>query len=146
VDDAEFARRFERGEIGEDAFHHREHLRLAWVCLREVGSVAVACERVGAAIRAFARRAGKEARYHETLTRFWVLLLAAVQRSTPGEPALDAVLAAQPWLLDKDTPLAYYSRALLSGDAARAAWQPPDLQPLPHDAPAIDPRRPPRHS
>ena len=149
VDDAAFARAFERGEVGNDGFRHREHLRLTWVYLGEAPCTDAACVRVGAAIRAFAQRAGNAQRYHATLTQFWVRLLAAVRLAccaAQGENGLDAVLAAHPWLLDKDLPLAYYTRALLFGDAARAAWRPPDLRPLPSHAPAADPRAPPRHA
>ena len=142
--DAAFARAFERGEVGNDGFRHREHLRLAWAYLGETEGASnnpeqntppgcsaqateAACARVGAAIRAFAQRAGSAQRYHETLTQFWVRMLAAVRSaacgsacgSAGGSAGLDAVLAAHPWLLDKDLPLAYYTRALLFGDAAQ---------------------------
>jgi hypothetical protein len=148
--DTAFARAFERGEVGNDSFRHREHLRLAWACLAEAPSTEAACARVGAAIRAFAQRAGNGQRYHETLTQFWVRLLAGihagVRAAACDATGFDDVLAAHPWLLDKDLPLAYYTRALLFGDAARAAWRPPDLRPLPSHAPAADPRAPPRHA
>jgi hypothetical protein len=150
VDDAAFARAFERGQVSNDCFRHREHLRLAWAYLDGAQSTDAACARVGAAIRAFAQRAGNAQRYHETLTQFWVRMLAAVRDTSDwaagGAAEFDAVIAAHPWLLDKDLPLAYYTRALLSGDAARAAWRPPDLRPLPSHAPAADPRAPPRHA
>jgi hypothetical protein len=134
--DAEFACRFERGEIRNEDFHHREHLRVAWACLQASDSVDAACERMCAAIRTFAAKAGRPGKYHETMTIFWVRLLADVRERITDECELDAVLPAHPFLLDKDTPLACYSRARLFSDDARLAWQSPDLAPIGSYAPA----------
>ena len=38
--DIEFTRRFERGEVRNEDFHHREHLRVAWTYLRETPTTA----------------------------------------------------------------------------------------------------------
>ena len=44
--DDEFRRSFERCEIPNDEFRHRDHLRLAWIYLRE-SDVSTAAARVG---------------------------------------------------------------------------------------------------
>jgi hypothetical protein len=138
--DREYARAFERGEIRNQDFHHREHLRLAWAYLQESATIDEACDRMCAAIRAFARSAGAPGKYHQTLTVFWVRLFAEVSaRATDGE-ALEEVLAAHPFLLDKDAPLAWYTRARLYSDDARLAWVAPDLRPLGAHATAAHPR------
>jgi len=108
--DAAFARAFERGEIAPADFHHASHLRLALAYLDESGSVDAATDRMAAALRGFAAAAGKADKYHHTVTVFWMRMVAR--------------------LLDKDLPLAYYTRERLSGGAARAAWVEPDRQPL----------------
>jgi hypothetical protein len=99
--DAEFARAFERGEIAPADFHHRSHLRLAWVYLAESASPDVAAERMAGAIREFAARAGKPEKYSDSVTQFWMRELAAVRSAMP-ESAFDEVIEAHPRLLDKD--------------------------------------------
>ncbi|MBI3369507.1 MAG: hypothetical protein HY021_13990 [Burkholderiales bacterium] len=128
--DADYAARFDRGEVRPEDFHHREHLRLAWACL-QAEHTDPACDRMCAAIQAFAQRAGKPGKFHLTLTQFWVRLLAGVRRSHGATAELADVLPAHPELLDSATPLAYYSADRLWSDAARLAWQAPDLRPLP---------------
>jgi hypothetical protein len=63
---------------------------------------------------------------HETLTRFWVRIVAHASRATLAE-----TLEAHPMLLRKDLLLQHWSRETLYGDAAREAWIEPDIQPLP---------------
>ena len=87
----------------------------------EAGSAAVA-----GGIRRFAEAHDHHRLYHETLTRFWVRIIAHASRSTFAE-----TLEAHPMLLRKDLPLEHWSRETLYGDAARAAWVEPDLTPLP---------------
>jgi hypothetical protein len=128
--DREFARRFECGGIRNEDFHHREHLRVAWAYLQEANTVDEACDRMRVAIRSFARSAGHPEKYHETMTLFWVRLLADVRQRIGVERELEDVLPEHVFLLDKNAPLAYYTRARLFGGGARLAWQTPDLRPL----------------
>jgi hypothetical protein len=128
--DIEFARRFERGEIRNADFHHREHLRVAWAFLQEAGTTDDACDRMRNAIRAFALSVGHAKKYHETLTLFWVRLLAEVRKQVDPTQDLDSILPAHAFLLDKDAPLAWYTRARLHSDEARLHWLTPDLQTL----------------
>jgi hypothetical protein len=133
--DREYARRFERGEVSAASFHHREHLRLAWAYLQESDSTDEACARMRGAIRAFAQAAGHPEKYHETLTVLWVRLLAAVRAQVDDAADVDDVLPAHPWLLDKDTPHTYYSRARLTSDEARRVALEPDIAPVPGHLP-----------
>jgi hypothetical protein len=88
-------------------FDHAAHLRLALDCLADSPDTDAAVARVAEAIRARAEAAGQPGKYHHTLTVFWVRMAAR--------------------LLDKDLPLAYYSRERLASDQARARWLEPDL-------------------
>ena len=135
ITDLEFAQRFERGEIRNDDFHHREHLRVAWAFLQDSRTTDEACDRMCNAIRAFALRAGHARKYHETLTVFWVRLLAEVRKHVDGANELEAILPAHQFLLDKDAPLAWYTRARLHGDDARLSWQAPDIKSFDSHAP-----------
>src|SRR5260221_13351544 len=123
--DHEFLHAFESGRLSPSEFHHRDHLRLAWLQVSrlglEAGSAAVA-----GGIRRFAEAHGQHRLYHETLTRFWVRIVAHA-----SQPTFGATLARHPMLLRKDLPLAHWSRDTLYGDAARSAWVQPDLMPLP---------------
>jgi hypothetical protein len=121
-DDVAFVRAFERGEIAPADFHHASHLRLALAYLADSASEEEAAERMAAALRRFAAAAGHPEKYHHTITLFWMRMVAR--------------------LLDKELPLAYYSRERLWSDAARAAWLDPDLQTL--DGPTTGSATPPR--
>jgi len=134
--DAELTRAFERGEIPNAEFHHDSHLRVAWAYLRESASPALAMARMAASLRQFAAAAGKAAKYHHTMTVFWMHAMALAGSSMQGRDAAD-VLRANPCLLDKDLPLAFYSRERLFSEAARLSWVAPDRQPLTADAPAL---------
>lgn len=110
MSDQDFIQAFESGGIAPKDFHHADHLRLALAYLVDSASVAEATDRMAKSLRAFARVAGHEEKYHHTLTVVWVRLVAR--------------------LLDQRLPLAYYSHdRLFSGDA-RERWIEPDVQAL----------------
>ena len=103
-------RAFESGQIPPARFHHADHLRLALAYLTDSPSIDEATARMAAGLRVFARQAGKEEKYHHTLTVVWVRLVAR--------------------LLDQQLPLAYYSPERLFSADARQRWVEPDKQPL----------------
>lgn len=131
--DAEFLEAFEQGRVAPADFHHREHLRLAWLYVRRDGLVA-AQARVRSAIQSFARAAGKPDLYHETLTLAWVALLDAglrAERASGREPATFAQFVEnRPQLLDKHCLARHYRPETLDSTQARATWVPPDLSPF----------------
>ncbi|HEY7984192.1 MAG TPA: hypothetical protein VID73_08490, partial [Ktedonobacterales bacterium] len=112
------------------SFRHRDHLRLAWCLVRQTGAEA-ATDTITSAIRRFATHHGHPEKYHETLTRFWVRIVAHAIAARPEIAELDAFLAAFPPLLDKDLPYHHWSRAAMASPAARAGWVAPDLRALP---------------
>ena len=126
--DAPFVDAFEAGRVAPEAFTHREHVRLTWACLRAQGLEAGG-ERVAQAIRRFAgvHAPGK---YHETITRAWVLLVwRAIEKDR--EAGFEAFLESNPDLADKRRLSSFYRPETLAGAAARAAWVEPDLRPFP---------------
>ena len=123
--DVEFLDAFESGALSTAQFHHRDHLRLAWLQVDRLGLEGAAAA-VSAGIRGFAAEHGLDRLYHETLTRFWVRIVAHA-----AAPTFEETLTQHPLLLDKGLPLRHWSREVLFGDAARAAWVEPDLAPLP---------------
>ena len=138
--DVEFTRALERGEIGD--FHHASHLHVAWVYLTESSSVQEAAGKTRDTLRRFAAAAGKPEKYHETITLFWVHVLSRAYAAKRGG-RLEEIVHANPQLLEKNFPLAYYSAERLFSDEARISWVEPDLKPFPINATATYSSSPP---
>ena len=128
--DQEFVRAFESCELANEDFHHRDHIRLAWIYLRRYGEVE-ARRRIAATIRRFAAYHGNSDKYHETITAAWLRLVANAVSRAPGRTSFEELTKAAPELLDKRTLEKFYSSAVLTSGAARADWVLPDLQQLP---------------
>jgi hypothetical protein len=128
-DDEAFLAAFEAGRIANQSFHHRDHLRLAWIQIRRLG-LEQASEAVAAAIRRFASDHGRADRYHDTMTRFWLQLVALGINRHP-RLGFDDLLAAEPHLLDKNLPFFHWSRDRMGTDEARRQWVEPDLRLIP---------------
>ena len=130
LSDIEFARAFESCELPNECFHHRDHIRLAWIYLTRYDEPE-ARERLGQAIRRFASHHGKSDKYHETVTVAWLRLVARAMVRVPRGASFDELTVAAPELLDKRTLEGFYSAAVLASPEARASWLEPDLQALP---------------
>lgn len=120
---------FEARTLPNAAFRHREHVRLTWIYLTMEPPDAVAA-RLCRSLLDLATSHGVAQRFHHTLTVAWVHIIAAVRAEYP-ELSFDALAEACPVLLDKDAPLAYYTREHLYSDTARQAWVEPNQKPLP---------------
>jgi len=129
--DEQFTRAFEAGTVTPAQFDHHAHVRVAWVYLREAGSLDAALPRMRAAIKQFAAAAGASQKYHETITVLWMRLLDDVRMRVGEGIEMSEVLRDYPSLADKDLPMKYYSRERLFSDEARAAWVAPDNSSLP---------------
>jgi hypothetical protein len=133
--DVELTRALERGEVANENFHHVSHLHVAWAYLAESSSVQQAANKMRDTLRRFAAASGKPQKYHETITLFWVHLLSRARAASGGE-RLEEIVHANPQLLEKNFPLAYYSAERLFSNEARTSWVEPDLKPLSIDATA----------
>ena len=69
----EIIQRFENDAIAEGAFHHVDHVRLAFAYLCEYPALP-ALERFVTALKRFAAARGKAQLYHETITHAYLLL------------------------------------------------------------------------
>jgi len=127
--DEEFFAAFEAGKIANQDFHHRDHLRLAWIQIRRLG-VERASDTVAGAIRRFAAHHGHADRYHETLTRFWVRVVGTGITRHPML-SFDDLVAAEPHLLDKTLPYRHWSRERMGSDEAKRQWTEPDIRLMP---------------
>jgi hypothetical protein len=128
--DAEFIRAFEACQLPNESFHHRDHVRLAWIYLQRYPELE-AREHMAGAIRKFAAHHGKSDKYHETITVAWLRLVANAMARMPPDTSFQQLTTASAELLDKRTIEKFYSSATLASEAARAFWVEPDLQPLP---------------
>jgi hypothetical protein len=134
--DVELTRALERCQIANDCFHHLSHLHVAWVYLSESSCVEEAATKMCNTLRRFAAHAGKAKKYHETITLFWVRILAEMRAVSFGQ-GLEQIVQANPRLLEKNFPLDYYSSERLFNEKARVSWIGPDLKPLPANVIAI---------
>src|SRR2546422_685581 len=73
--DEAFVAAFHAHQLSNEGFHHRDHLRLAWVQIRRLG-LEQAAEVVTNGIRRFASHHGSAERYNDTMTRFWLRVVA----------------------------------------------------------------------
>jgi hypothetical protein len=127
--DLAFLDALEKAVIPNHAFRHRDHLRAAWLYIRERGSRG-AEEAMLLTIRRFATAHGHAGKFHHTLTAAWVRLVAA-HVAEHDDASFEDLIALDERLLDKDLPLRFYSRELLFSARARAQWVDPDREALP---------------
>ena len=124
--DAEFVADFESCTLPNTEFHHADHVRLAWIYLRELPLID-ALERFRSGLRRFAAHNGHPGLYHETIT--WAYLLLIHERMGKSEAADFAsfrrlhpdLFAWKPSLLE-----AYYRPETLRSDLARRLFVLPD--------------------
>ncbi len=128
--DAEFLRAFFKGWPSNERFGHRQHLRLAWLVIDRHGPE-LAAEIVGDGLRRMAAAQNQAVLYNETMTRFWVRLVAHVNEVKGPFESIDHAIDAMPFLLDKELPYRHWSRAVMFSAEARARWVEPDLRPMP---------------
>ena len=70
-------------------------------------------------------------KYHETLTRSWLLAVNHFMHRTPEASSADDFIARNAILLDSKIMLTHYSAGRLFSDEARADFVEPDLDPIP---------------
>ena len=122
-------RGFETCETDKTDFKHQDHLIVA-VCYLQDLSVAEATDKLRAALFRFVDHYGVDRKkYNETITVFWLEVVAEKLRSLPPESSLptkcNVVVEA---LSDAGLMLEYYSADLLFSDRAREEFVRPDLK------------------
>jgi hypothetical protein len=130
LSDAELTTAFGSCALPAAQFHHADHVRVAWIYVREFGE-AEAAERVLAGIKRFADHNGSPGKFHVTRTLTWMALVAESRRATPEICGFPEFAAAHPHLFDAQRLLHFYSRDRLESHDARIGWMEPDRRPLP---------------
>lgn len=110
-------------------FGHRQHIHLAWLAIRCYG-IDEATRLVNEGIKTTARYVGAPQKYHETISRAWMRLVAHHIASDPVDN-FSAFASRYPQLLDKRLLTRHYRPATLSSEQARIDWVAPDLAPFP---------------
>ena len=117
-------RRFEQCEFALAEFNHTCHLAVGMAYLVR-HDLPTALERLRDGLRRFSAHHGKMG-YHETITRFWLLMLEEVRSANPGEPLWRLCnLAVATWG-SPDVIYDYYDRERLMSDNARQQWVDPN--------------------
>ena len=121
---------FEACSFHPSEFRHYQHLTVAlWYVWHLPPEEAT--EKMTTGIRRLAETYGKMG-YHETITLFWLRIVANFVAEHRGKDSLAATAKA---LIercnDKDLIQQFYSAELLATDKAKAEWVEPDLKGLP---------------
>jgi len=125
---------------GSGRFGHREHVHLTWLAVRRCGMPA-AIDVVSDGIRRTARYAGAPQKYHATISRAWVEVVAHHAAATPTDD-FGTFAARNPELLDKRLLSRFYSSRTLAAADARTGWVDPDREPFPFTPPPAARPRP----
>ena len=129
-EDRDFRSAFEACTVAPSEFTHEAHVRLAYVYLVE-SDVETAVRRMREALLEFIERNGiPRSKFHETITRAWVLAVRHFMNKSGGR-SFAAFIAENPQLLDSKVMLTHYSASVLFSPDARAAFVEPDLDPIP---------------
>ena len=122
---------FENATIPASEFTHAAHIGVALSYLESL-SPDEALQRMREKIRFFAAHHGVTNLYHETLTTFWMRLLEHVTSTSESNlPLWQRInLIVEDWT--KRRPVeAHYSTEVITSQAARDKWVPPDRLPTP---------------
>ena len=130
MNDDDFLQAFMDGPLPPGHFHHRDHLRLAWLLIRRL-DVESAGSAIASGIQRFAARHGHAEKYHETLTQFWVRIVGHMVRVRPDIIDFETFIATFPQLLDTGLPYRHWQHETMGTATARARWVEPDLLALP---------------
>lgn len=132
--DVEFLQQFESRAWPLSEWHHRDHVRLAYLLLRE-GTFEQAAERIRRGIRAHNAAHGvtdtPTSGYHETMTLAWLRLVETILLEYGPEATADAFCDAHPELMQKKSLRLFYSRERFMSAEAKVRFVEPDLAPLP---------------
>jgi hypothetical protein len=131
ADDRRFRAEFEACRVHPDAFDHRAHVRLAYVYLAE-NDVDNALLLMRNALQAFIAHNGiRPSKYHETLTRAWILAANHFMATSPAAESAQTFIANNPRLLDSKIMMTHYSAEVLFSPEARAHFVEPNLDQIP---------------
>ncbi|HMG75677.1 MAG TPA: hypothetical protein VK582_19410 [Pyrinomonadaceae bacterium] len=127
MQDEELIERFESCTLAGAEFHHRDHVRVAWLYLRS-NSVLETLSRFSEGLKRFATANGKPNLYHETITWAYVFLIHERMQRHGREQGWAEFADRNADLFDwKDNILKFfYQDETLSSETARRMFILPD--------------------
>jgi hypothetical protein len=125
--DDELLKQFENCTLPSAGFHHEDHVRLAFLYLREY-PILEALQRFSASLARFAVANGRPALYSETITWAFVLLIRERTAREGNQQEWSEFAARNPDLLNwKDNVLKkYYREETLTSELAKGTFLFPD--------------------
>lgn len=118
---------FEAGSLDPSAFDHRAHVYVAWSYLRRY-DLLESIRRFTAALQRFTKAIGQAHKYHETISWFFMVLVAE-RRSAAAVDDWFVFVRENPDLLQQGGRLLrrYYSQDLLDSGLAKQQFLLPDF-------------------
>lgn len=116
----------EDGTLEAQAFDHEAHVYLGWLYLGEM-PLLDAINQFSSALQRLTAKLGVPAKYHATITWFFMLLIAERRAQTSGDDWISFhrcngdLFERQPGIISR-----YYSSELLASDRARRSFVLPD--------------------
>ena len=129
-EDRSFRLAFEGSFVAPSQFNHEAHVRLAYVYLTEYDTDAAVQKMRDALLKFLEHNSVPRSKFHETLTRAWVLAVRHFMNRSTSTSAAEFI-AKNPELLDSKIMLTHYSASVLFSPDARASFVEPDLDPIP---------------
>jgi hypothetical protein len=127
--DQELIEQFEDGTLPNEGFHHREHVRTAFLYLTKY-PVLEALQIFSRTLRRFAEARGKPQLYHQTITWAYIFLIQERMARAGSKQSWEEFARDNPDLLVwKDGILTrFYRSETLTSELARTVFLLPDLR------------------
>jgi hypothetical protein len=131
AEDILFQQLFEEFKVAPSDFDHAAHVRLAYIYLCQF-PVEAAAERMKGSLLGFLEHLGVgSAKYHETVTRAWIMAVRHFMESSPPSASSMEFIGGNPRLLDSKIMLKHYSAEVLFSRVARTSFVRPDKAAIP---------------
>jgi hypothetical protein len=127
-DEKDFLTQFESGTLPAEKFHHADHVRIAWLYVRNYSAME-GLQRFCSNLKQFATLNGKPGLYHETIT--WAYFLLIQERAKKeDQDSWEKFVQNNADLFDyKNSVLKrYYSEDTLKSNLARSIFVFPDAR------------------
>jgi len=128
VNDIEFVKRFEDGTLPSESFHHRDHVRMAWLFLSRY-PLLEALRQFSSALQRFAVAHGQPNLYHQTITWSYLFLINERRERLGTSQGWDKFAEANADLFewnDGGVLAQYYLPETLQSELARRVFVLPD--------------------
>ncbi|MEM9586057.1 MAG: hypothetical protein AAGA03_02145 [Planctomycetota bacterium] len=133
-DDEQFLVDFQDCQLPINQWHHREHVKLAYLYLRRHSFDQALC-RIREGIKAYNAAhqipSSPTSGYHETMTQAWLHLVQFALKQYGASENADAFCDDHPELSQKKTLRLFYSPERFMSAEAKTSFVEPDLTPFP---------------